>query len=911
MFMVLPRWFGLLTPLAMSLALVPEASGHAHLVKDIRTTLGTTVDAVGESAVVGDVLFFAASTTSDGSQLWRTDGTEAGTGLVKDLGQNAGPSSLTVFQGLLYFVAGNGDSQAGLFRSDGSADGTRMVVRLPPASRFDGGLTVFGGELYFGAADPVGGDQLWKTDGTEDGTVRVTDFFPAPVGLRPRELTVVGGHLFFFGTAPNPARPYGLWTTDGTNGGTRLLADFVGTVFGGVCPDICPTFGPAGLVDNLGIAYFMGDDGTAGLELWKSDGTRSGTRLVADIFPGAGNAFDYPQGLLSVDGTIYFAARDPEHGSELWRSDGTTAGTRLVVDINPGPGDALIFLAAVPELQDRMMLVVDEGFGQDLWISDGTAAGTVRLGGPSALGLFASGGGFEYFPGSELVHGRELWRSDGTPEGTALVADLRRGPGDSDPILLKALDGWMYFGATADDGFFLWRTDGSASGTSRVRRLDAGDVSSNPLPSASVGGTLLFTAEEEPFDRRFWLTSGTEEGTFELANATPGPDALLSGAPSVPTLFHGALYFAARDNRGLELWRTDGSIAGTGLFKDIAVPGPGSPGSSESYPSALTVAGNQLFFSAADVDHGDELWVTDGTPNGTHLVKDVEPGAVGSIPQWLAAVGSTLFFEAYQDFENGPGLWKSDGTEAGTVEVRHVPAERMVDAGGTLYFVSPNPDGLWKSDGTSTGTILVKTIPRGESSIGLINLLTLGASVFFGADDAERGRQLWKSDGTVAGTDLVRDIRPAQLVDFPVSPVVSGGRIFFLARDDDHGTELWASDGTPGGTNLVKDIRPGPAGSDIANMVDVAGILLFGADDGVNGKELWRSDGTEAGTSMVEDLVPGPYSSSPTDFFDVGPLVYFSANDGVTGRELWVIALRDLGDAPNRRVSPPAVDFRR
>ena len=157
-----------------------------------------------------------------------------------------------------------------------------------------------------------------------------------------------------------------------------------------------------------------------------------------------------------------------------------------------------------------------------------------------------------------------------------------------------------------------------------------------------------------------------------------------------------------------------------------------------------------------DITHGNELWKSDGTAGGTVMVKDINPGALGSNPSSLTVVGSTLFFAA-TDGVHGPELWKSDGTAAGTVMVKDVyPGavgsypKNMANVNGTLFYQAFDPSSgyeLFRSDGTSAGTYMVKDIYPGYSGSFPANLTAVGSTVFFAANDGMHGTELWKSDG--------------------------------------------------------------------------------------------------------------------------------------------------------------------
>lgn len=259
----------------------------------------------------------------------------------------------------------------------------------------------------------------------------------------------------------------------------------------------------------------------------------------------------------------------------------------------------------------------------------------------------------------------------------------------------------------------------------------------------------------------------------------------------------------------------------------------------------FTAVGTTVFFTAYDQEAGTELWRTDGTSAGTSRVADIAPGADSSTPTSLVAFNGSLYFTA-DDGVHGRGLWKSDGTAAGTVMVKDVsalaggldaygarpafsavvddvkgPPAKMVVANGVLFFVGNADDTgheLWKTTGTEADTTLVADINTAGSSYPY-ELTALGNTLFFAADNNVDGTELWKSDGTESGTKLVRDINTSTHVDpdtqvespmgsFPSWLTAVGTTLYFVVDDGINGPELWKTDGTKVGTVLVKDINP-------------------------------------------------------------------------------------------------------
>ena len=319
--------------------------------------------------------YFQADDNVNGFELWKTDGTDIGTVLVKDINPAAGVATFhyrfadfTVYNDALYFQANDGVNGFELWKSDGTAAGTVMVRDINAATgagSFPTDFTVYNGALFFSAADDANGAKLWKTDGTAAGTMLVKDIIIATgTSFLPddfsRGFPVFNGALYF------TAQGGGLWKTDGTAAGTVRVED-INTVIGWLSTNLYNGFA----VFN-GALYVPADDGVIGRELWKTDGTSAGTALVKDInTENGGRRSDYLFNEFSVlDGALYFQSRDNVNGSRIWRTDGTADGTVLVKDIGNGSP------ASGSSVFNGALYFTAQG---GLWKTDGTADGTVLL----------------------------------------------------------------------------------------------------------------------------------------------------------------------------------------------------------------------------------------------------------------------------------------------------------------------------------------------------------------------------------------------------------------------------------------------------------------------------------------------------------------------------------------------------
>jgi ELWxxDGT repeat protein len=393
---------------------------------------------------------------------------------------------------------------------------------------------------------------------------------------------------------------------------------------------------------------------------------------------------------------------------------------------------------------------------------------------------------------------------------------------------------------------------------SLVKDINLRGVGSGPQNLVSCGGVLFFMAYEPATGYELWKSDGTAAGTVLVKDIIPGSG---SGLAYNLTAVGSTLFFQAYEpTTGYELWKSDGTAAGTVLVKDI------NPGSGASNPYNLTAVGSTLFFNAYEPTAGTELWKSDGTAAGTVLVKDINPGSDSGGAFYLTAVGSTLYFIAYEP-ARGYELWKSDGTAAGTALVKDINPgsgssypQYLTAVGSTLLFNAYEPttgQELWKSDGTAAGTVLVKDFIPGSGSGGAYYLTAAGSTLFFQAYEQTTGYELWKSDGTAAGTVLVKDIIPGSGSGYPQYLTAVGSTLFFQAYEPTTGYELWKSDGTAAGTVLVKDINPGSGSGGAYYLTAVASTLFFNAYEPTTGSELWKSDGTAAGNGAGQGHHPG------------------------------------------------------
>lgn len=426
-----------------------------------------------------------------------------------------------------------------------------------------------------------------------------------------------------------------------------------------------------------------------------------------------------------------------------------------------------------------------------------------------------------------------------------------------------------------------------------VKDLRDGNLTSNPENFITFSNTLFYTVSI-PNGHAIAQSDATPLNTNVYIGDVSSTNVDTKNTPSFTEL-NNELYFVAEViinglNKGKEILKTTGSKTDKyTLIKDI------NGGVSDSSPDKLTVYNNEIYFIATSSSTGRELWKTDGTSAGTIIVKDINPNTADARIGDLIVYNNKLFFTA-NDGVNGDELWMSDGTATGTTMVKNIATgatnstpRDFITFNNKLYFTANDGNTgreLWVSDGTIAGTYLINDLNDGNNGSHPSELIVFNNNLIFSAITTSLGRELVKMNASENITSL-GDINTSGDSN-PENLAIYDGNLYFTAGNTTNGQELYKTNGFQSGTLLVADINTGSNDSNPRSLLVYNNKLYFRADDGIVGVELWSYDSTTNSASLVEDIVVGSGSSNPIPQIIYDDEMMLSVDKvGESGRELW------------------------
>ncbi len=817
----------------------------SSIIYDIDQSIaGSAFDAPDSFVRAGEWVLFTASNSEIGKELWRTDGTTAGTSLLRDLVPGA--------------------------------------IGSNPRN-----LTPLGDSAWFLAYDPWFQERLWRTDGTPDGTVpmdmssidgfqRLTSLpttFNSQMFLTVRRRTSTGFHDY-------------LYALDNTGVTPTLVADI---------PLGNYSFGDFAPLTMLAVA---GDH----LFVFAQDSTNS--KLISVSANGIVETLPSMQGWLTTTddrAMIFNSGYDSIQNrfvNRLMASDGTVSGTlelSLGPEFSAGPienqsitsgSDRIWFLQAISDsiyLFDKQRMI---------WTSDGTAEGTkvvAPIGGEIAIDTAFSGGKF-YAMMSDPTDGQNMiWSSDGTESGTRLVQSGVGTDGSLSKRLLPWKDGVIVRGSRFPMRMFF--IDGTEQIPSSI--LPDEHESRYVVTSVHVEDNGLYIGVDDFGEggSKLWFLdaiTGAVKKTFSETTDFSYPRSWLSDRLSGRVLFNTFLQQQSPQN---QLWQSDGTANETSriLFEDGEL--------TERLPRnspAKIQADNGVIFLLSNYSDPTELWTVSPASGVTSLVKRFEGFNFYNRLRYAVA-GGRLFFAVLSD-GLGQELWVSDGTTAGTFNLKDIVrgAEGVdfleiasVDSTRVVFAVR-NPQGrteLWTSDGTRAGTVLVRTFATPQSQSAPFFMERVGTRVLFAADDGVSGREIWVTDGVAANTKLLINIASGAAGSVSGTVRNAGTKLYFVATSASGQEAWWVTDGTNAGTRWVMNAVLAGGYENPAQSVAVEGKLFVVKTNRRLEQELIVSHGKAPVSLATFDGVNRRLIQE--DLFTAFGLLFFGVVDARAGRQLW------------------------
>lgn len=426
---------------------------------------------------------------------------------------------------------------------------------------------------------------------------------------------------------------------------------------------------------------------------------------------------------------------------------------------------------------------------------------------------------------------------------------ISSGSGKSIQKIITVKDGKAFFNTIDNNNHFsqlwgLWFTDGTNTGTKKII------LKSPPYPGSSAAGfvsteatiltplgndKIIFAGDNENGYGEVWVSDGTEAGTFVLeqffGSTTQGPP-----VSNITSFGNSVIYSVITNDNKLQLHKTDGSYAGTSMVYDFG----DYTNVSVSYFKTID---NFVYFELNNNStKNNEIWRTDGTVAGTYQIKDLGLD-YGFASDFMSFKNNIYFITISSTF--GDYIWKSDGTNAGTVKLKQISTSfqyenlfpsyaavenAMILANNLLYFTAN--DGthgkeLWKTDGTPSGTGMILDLSPGTSGSNPGSLSVLNSELYFAANSSlyPAGNELYKYNGSQFSQPI--ETWPGINSGNPAFLTLQNNTLLFSAQRNTTIPRLFVSDGTEPNTIEISESFSNPQNISVLGNI---GFFVANAD---------------------------------------------------------------------------------
>ena len=395
-------------------------------------------------------------------------------------------------------------------------------------------------------------------------------------------------------------------------------------------------------------------------------------------------------------------------------------------------------------------------------------------------------------------------------------------------------EGILYFVGENNRNGSLWRTDGSEFGTFKVHDVVI-DPNTDFYPN--IDG-FFFKGYDEQYEEEIWFSDGQSQNTYRVTNDFGSSN---YGGPRMEVVYNDWIFYtvySALNGGSYSLWK-----ASNGFEQQYIL--------NLGHMTKFHATSNGFFFEGS-VERGNdlnrEIWFSDGTEEGTRLVKEINPN------------GSSYF----------PVLLVKDDI---------------------LYFSGSNENDereFWRSDGTENGTYMVINL-NGNQSANIHSIIESEGRFYFKADDGGE-TYFWSSNGTADGTFIVkRNITGLHPYIIGSNNNLTYFHIYDYNAPNGAKYSVWSTEGSEDTTEHVLN-SPNNIPYDYALIENVLYFRHFSYDEGI-GNEIWRMDLENNLTSLIHDIYPGEMSSNPTGFVVYKNKLFFGAYEPAFGAEIWYITV--------------------